>query len=103
MGQDCWKEFTKNVSVHELTLRNLHFDRQLIVPVVYKGVKMDCGYRLDLLVEGTVILELKSVDHVHPIFEAQLLSYMRLLGKTVGLLINFNVPVLKAGITRKVL
>ncbi len=53
--------------------------------------------------EGTVILELKSVDRIHSIFEAQLLSYMRLLGKTVGLLINFNVPVLKAGITRKVL
>src|SRR5947208_4763557 len=58
---------------HELTLRNLHFERELIVPVTYKSVKMDCGYRLDLLVENVVILELKSVDRIHPIFEAQLL------------------------------
>jgi GxxExxY protein len=87
----------------ELTLRNLHFERQLIVPVTYKSVKMDCGYRLDLLVENVVILELKSVDRIHPIFEAQLLTYMRLLEKPVGLLINFNVPILRNGIVRKVL
>jgi GxxExxY protein len=88
---------------HELTLRNLHFERQLIVPISYKSVKMDCGYRLDLLVENTVILELKSVDRIHPIFEAQLLAYMRMLQKPVGLLINFNVPILRSGIVRKVL
>jgi GxxExxY protein len=88
---------------HELTLRKLHFERQLIVPVTYKSVKMDCGYRLDLLVENVVILELKSVDRIHPIFEAQLLTYMRLLEKPVGLLINFNVPILRNGIVRKVL
>jgi GxxExxY protein len=88
---------------HELKLRGLRFERQLIVPVVYKGVQMDCGYRLDLLVEDTVILELKSVDRLHPIFEAQLLTYMRLLKKPVGFVINFNVPILKTGIVRKVL
>ena len=88
---------------HELKLRGLRFERQLIVPVVYKGVQMDCGYRLDLLVEDTVILELKSVDRLHPIFEAQLLTYMRLLHKPVGFVINFNVPVLRTGIIRKVL
>jgi GxxExxY protein len=88
---------------HELKLRNLSFERQLIVPVTYKGMTLDCGYRLDLLVEHTVILELKSVDRIHPIFEAQLLTYMRLLEKPVGLLINFNVPILRAGIVRKVL
>ena len=88
---------------HELKLRNMNFERQLIVPVTYKGVTLDCGYRLDLLVEGTVILELKSVDRIHPIFEAQLLTYMRLLQKPVGLLINFNVPILRSGIVRKVL
>jgi GxxExxY protein len=88
---------------HELGLRHLQFDRQLIVPVAYKSVKMDCGYRLDLLVERTVILELKSADRIHPIFEAQLLTYMRLLAKPVGLLINFNVPILRSGIVRKVL
>jgi GxxExxY protein len=88
---------------HELTLRNLRFERQLMVPVTYKGVTLDCGYRLDVLVEETVILELKSVDRMHPIFEAQLLTYMRLLQKPVGLLINFNVPILRSGIMRKVL
>jgi GxxExxY protein len=88
---------------HELKLRGLSFVRQIIVPVTYKGVILDCGYRLDLLVENTVILELKSVDRVHPIFEAQLLTYMRMLKKPVGLLINFNVPILRSGIVRKVL
>jgi len=88
---------------HELKLRNLNFERQILVPVTYKGVTLDCGYRLDLLIEGTVILELKSVDRIHPIFEAQLLTYMRLLQKPVGLLINFNVPMLRSGIVRKVL
>jgi GxxExxY protein len=88
---------------HELQLRNLSFERQIIVPVTYKGVILDCGYRLDLLIENTVILELKSVDRIHPIFEAQLLTYMRMLQKPVGLLINFNVPILRSGIIRKVL
>jgi GxxExxY protein len=88
---------------HELKLRNLSFERQLIVPIIYKGVALDCGYRLDLVVENTVIVELKSVDRIHPIFEAQLLTYMRLLNKPVGLLINFNVPMLRAGIVRNVL
>ena len=88
---------------HELSLRNLRFERQLLVPVIYKNVSLDCGYRLDMLVENTVILELKSVEHIHPIFEAQLLTYLRLLKKPVGLLINFNVSILKSGIVRKVL
>jgi GxxExxY protein len=88
---------------HEMGLRNLRFERQLVVPVTYKGVTLDCGYRLDLLVQDTVILELKCVDRIHPIFEAQLLTYMRLLQKPVGLLINFNVPILRNGIVRKVL
>ncbi len=88
---------------HELTLRKLSFERQLLVPVLYKGVSLDCGYRFDIVVEETVILELKSVDRIHPIFEAQLLTYMRLLRKPVGLLINFNVPILRTGILRKVL
>ena len=88
---------------HELKLRNLRFERQFIVPIAYKGVSLDCGYRLDVFIEDTVIVELKSVDRIHPIFEAQLLTYMRLLQKPVGLLINFNVPILRNGIMRKVL
>lgn len=88
---------------HELELRKLSFDRQLMVPINYKSVALDCGYRLDVVVENTVILELKSVERIHPIFEAQLLTYMRLLQKPVGLFINFNVPILRSGIVRKVL
>ena len=87
---------------HELHLRGMRFQRQVIVPVVYKGVALDCGYRLDLIVEDTVVLELKCVDRVLPIHEAQLLTYLKLLNKAVGFIINFNVSVLRNGIFRKV-
>jgi GxxExxY protein len=88
---------------HELYLREISFRRQVELPVEYKGIKLDCGYRVDLIVQEEVILELKCVERVLPIHEAQLLTYMRLTGKGVGLLINFNVPVLAKGITRRVL
>ena len=88
---------------HELNLRGLQFARQMTVPVFYKGVSLDCGYKLDLLVDDTVILELKCVDRISSVHEAQLLTYMKLLNKPVGFIINFNVPVMKAGIVRKVL
>ena len=88
---------------HEFNLRGLRFQRQVPLPVAYKGVKLDCGYRLDLLVEDKIILELKCVQEVHPIHEAQLLTYLRLSGKKVGLLINFNVTLMKDGITRLVM
>jgi GxxExxY protein len=71
--------------------------------VAYKGLKLDCGYRLDVLVDNSVVVELKSIEHILPIHQAQLLTYLRLSGKKVGLLINFNVPVLKNGIVRRVL
>jgi GxxExxY protein len=88
---------------HELNLRGLRFKREVEVPVVYKGVALDCGYRLDLIVEDTVILELKSADRIIPVHEAQLLTYLKLLDKPVGFIINFNVPVLRSGgIVRKV-
>ncbi len=87
----------------ELNLRKLTFQRQVPVPVLYKGVNLNCGYQLDLLVENAVILELKCVERVLPIHEAQLLTYLRLLEKAVGFIINFNVPVLRQGIVRKVL
>ena len=88
---------------HELHLRGLRFQRQVTVPVIYKGVALDCGYRLDLIVEDTVVLELKSVDRVLPIHEAQLLTYLKLLDKPVGFILNFNVPTLRhGGIIRKV-
>jgi GxxExxY protein len=87
----------------ELHLRGIRFERQVVVPVAYKGVNLDCGYKLDLLIENTVILELKCVERITSIHEAQLLTYMKLLSKPVGFIINFNVPVLRAGIVRKVL
>ncbi|HXM21889.1 MAG TPA: GxxExxY protein [Terriglobales bacterium] len=88
---------------HELHLRDLTFRRQVELPVAYKGLKLDCGYRLDVVVEDAVIVELKSIEQISPIHQAQLLTYLRLAGKKVGLLINFNVAVLKNGIVRRVL
>jgi GxxExxY protein len=88
---------------HELRLRGLDFTRQVALPVQYKGVKLDCGYKLDVVVQDAVILELKAVDRLLPIHEAQLLTYLRLTGKNVGLLIKFNVPVLARWIVRMVL
>jgi GxxExxY protein len=88
----------------ELHMRGLEFVREQSVPVTYKGVKLDCGYRVDFLVEGRVVLEIKSVEEILPVHEAQLLTYLRLGGWKVGLLMNFNVPVLtEGGIRRKVL
>ena len=88
---------------HELALRGLRFRRQVDLPVNYKGVHLDCGYRLDIVVEEQVIIELKSVDATAPIHEAQLVTYLRLSGKRVGLMINFNVKLLIDGITRRAL
>ena len=88
---------------HELRVKGFSFVRQHPITVRYKGVKIDCGYRLDLLVEDKVIIELKSVDKLTPLYDAQLLSYLKLCDINVGLLINFNVMVLKQGIRRKVL
>lgn len=85
---------------HELRLRGLNFERQVPLPVAYKGVKLDCGYRLDFLVEKGVVCELKAVEALQPIHKAQLLTYLKLGGWPIGLLINFNVPVLKTGIKR---
>ncbi len=84
----------------ELTLRNLSFERQKPLSVVYKGAKLDCGYRLDIVVKEKVILELKVVNNIEPIHEAQLLTYLKLSNLKLGLLINFNVPVLRNGIKR---
>ncbi len=85
---------------HELMIRRLNFERQKPIPLVYKDAKLDCGYRLDLLVEGRIVVELKSVDGLGPIHEAIILTYLKLSGHKLGLLINFNVPLLKDGIKR---
>ena len=86
--------------VYELRLRSLEVVQQLALPIVYKDVRLDYGYRLDLLVGGAVIVELKASEKPHPVHEAQLLSYLRLSGHRLGLLINFHVPRLKDGIKR---
>jgi GxxExxY protein len=86
----------------ELSLRGIAFERQVAMSVEYKGVKLDCGYRADLIVGGKVLVEIKAVDQLAPIHEAQLLSYLKLSGIKVGLLINFNERMLTSGVRRKV-
>jgi len=88
---------------HELKLRNLTVERQVPVSVIYKDLQLEYGYRIDLLVENTVIVEIKSVDALHPVHEAQILTYMKFAEKKIGLLINFNVKLLKQGLKRYIL
>ena len=88
---------------HELKIEGIPFKLQHLLPVEYKGFKLDCGYRIDLLVDDELIVELKSVDNVLPIHQAQLLTYMKLSDIKIGLLMNFNVKYLKDGIKRMVL
>lgn len=85
---------------YELSQQSLEFRRQVELPVHYKKVKLDCGYKLDLIVENLVIIELKTVEKLAPIHDAQLLTYLKLYPCSVGLLINFNVPTLRQGIKR---
>ena len=87
----------------ELNVRGVPFEREKPLPLEYKGIRLDCGYRLDLLVASSVVVEIKSVEVLAPIHEAQLLTYLRLGGWHVGLRINFNVAALKQGIRRKIL
>ena len=88
--------------LHELTQAGLKVVQQKPLPIIYKGVTLDCGYRLDLMVEDEVIVEIKAIEKLLPIHTAQLMSYLKLAGCNVGLLINFNVEVLKHGIQRVV-
>jgi len=87
----------------ELSLRNVPFEREVSLPIEYEGIQIDCSYRLDFVVAGKVVIELKAVDALQKVHEARLLTYLRLSGLRVGLLINFNVAVLKEGIRRLVL
>ncbi len=88
---------------HELHLRGLQFRRQVPLPVVCKGIQLECGYRMDIVVEEKVIIELKAVHLMAPIFEAQLITYLKLSGFRVGLLMNIHAATLKEGIIRRVL
>lgn len=87
----------------EMDLRGLSFEPEKLLPLEYKGVNLDCGYRLDFLVEQSVVVELKTVDALLPVHQAQLLTYLKLTGCKIGLLINFNVPVLRQGLKRMAL
>lgn len=87
---------------HELTKRGLRYLRQVDIPIIYDGMTFDEGLRLDVLVEDIVICELKAVDEINPVWEAQLLSHLKLTHKRLGFLINFNVPLIKKGIKRMV-
>jgi len=87
----------------ELELRKIPFRQQVEIPITYKGVDIGCGYRIDLIVSDKIVLELKSVQEVLPVHEAQLLTYLHLTGLRIGLLVNFNVSILKNGIRRRVL
>jgi len=89
--------------VYELQKMGLHVDRQKPVPLIYKEIQLECGYRIDILVENKVVVELKSIDEVLPVHEAQILTYLKLAKKEVGLLINFNVKQLKNGLKRFVM
>ena len=88
---------------YELTQSAIPFKRQVPLPVVYKSVRLDCGYRIDVLIDDRLILELKAIERLMPIHDAQVLTYMRLSGIRTGLLLNFNIPVLKDGIRRLML
>ncbi len=88
---------------YELKAKGIAFGRQVALPVIYKSVKLDCGYRMDLVVDDRLVVELKTVEKILPIHEAQLLTYLRLSGIRTGLLLNFNTAVLKNGIKRMVL
>jgi len=85
---------------HEFSSRNFSFDRQKSLPLIYKGKKLDCGYRLDMVVENAIILELKSCEKIEPIHKAQLLTYLKLSGLHLGLILNFNTTVMRDGIVR---
>ncbi len=87
----------------ELDLRGLKYEKEKSLPIQYKGVQLECGYRLDFVVENSVVVELKAIDRIEKIHEAQLITYLKLTGCKVGLLINFNLATLKEGIVRIVL
>jgi len=85
---------------HELSKRGVKYQRQVDIPIVYDGIIFDEGLRLDVLVEDFIICELKAVDEINPVWEAQIISHLKLTGKRLGFLINFNVPLIKNGIKR---
>ena len=100
LGPGLLESAYENCLCHELQLRNVIFKRQKPLPITYKGVDLDCGYRLDVVVQGMLVLEVKACERIEPIHQAQLLTYLKLSGLSLGLLLNFNVPVMRDGIVR---
>jgi len=103
LGPGLLESVYETCLAHELTKRGAEVLRQLALPVHYDGLRLEGGFRLDLLVNNAVVIEVKAVERMEPIFQAQLLTYLRLSGKSLGLLINFNVPRIKDGIKRLVI
>lgn len=102
LGPGLLETIYEKALAQELKDAGLRFAAQVQLPVIYKGRDLGCGFRIDLLVENSVVVELKTVDQLAPIHEAQLLTYLKLSGHHIGLLINFNVPLLKHGVKRLV-
>ena len=102
LGPGLFESAYEECLCHELSIQSFSFERQKPLPVIYKRIKLDCGYRLDLVVENIIILELKSCDSIDQIHRAQLLTYLKLSGLNLGLILNFNVPLMRNGIVRVV-
>ncbi len=102
LGPGLLESAYEEALAHELTLAGLAFERQRDMPLLYKGVSLNCGYRIDFIVERELIVELKAVNELLPVHHAQLLTYLKLGRRSLGLLINFNVPMIKDGIRRVV-
>ena len=103
LGPGLFESTYQQCLAHELNINKIDFRTQISMPVSYKGVKLDCGYRLDFLIEDFLVLELKSAENLNKVHQAQILTYMRLSEAPLGLLINFNVSLLKDGIRKLVL
>ncbi|HET9869390.1 MAG TPA: GxxExxY protein [bacterium] len=102
LGPGLLESIYETCLAHEIALRRLKVQRQVALPVSYKGMEFDDGLRIDLLIEGALIVEVKTVESLLPVHQAQLLTYLKLTGCTLGLLINFHVPLIKLGIQRVV-
>lgn len=103
LGPGLLESTYRNCLIQELSLRGLKVGSEQPIPVVYKSVKLECGFRLDLLVEDTIVVELKSVEAIALVHEATILTYLRLSHHRIGLLINFNVAILKQGVRRYII
>lgn len=102
LGPGLLESAYEEALTYELTVAGYRVERQREMPLLYKGMKLDCGYRIDMVVEDKLILELKAVNELLPVHHAQLLTYLKLERRALGLLVNFNVPVLKNGVRRVV-